>query len=106
MDQRRMFALPNCTRSALYGAGGAVMANQVPTTVFVGLGLCLTRPGGTHAGIAGYLVIAAMDLSEDPSSCWRAYEKTNPLVDAFAQVAVPAPAQTFIRATSVPISSK
>ncbi len=55
------------------------MANQVPTKVPGGLSLCLTRPDGTHAAVAGNPVIAAMDPSEDPSSCWRAYEKTNPL---------------------------
>lgn len=100
MVQLRMFALPNHPPSALYGTGGAVMACQVPTKVFGGLSLCLTPPGGTQAADAGNLVIAAMDLSEHPSSSWRAFEKTNPLVDALAQVALSAPAQTIIRETS------
>lgn len=109
MDQLRMFALPNyprSPRSALHGDGPSMIACQVPTSVFVGLNLCLARPGGTHAAVAGNLVIAAMDLNEHPSSTRRAFEKTNPLVGTLAQIAVPAPAQTMRRETSVPIPRK
>jgi hypothetical protein len=92
MDQLRMFALPNYPRLELHEAGSSLMVCQIPPKVFAGLSLCLARPGGTHAAVAGILVIAAMDLSEHPSSRWVAFEETNPLVDTLAQFAVPAPA--------------
>ncbi|NJL18309.1 MAG: hypothetical protein HC938_15215, partial [Nitrospira sp.] len=88
MDQLRMFAMPNHPRSARYGAGGAVMANPGPDQGVWQAQLCLTPPDGTHAAVAGNLVIAATGLNNHPSSSWRAFEKTNLLVDALAQVAL------------------
>jgi hypothetical protein len=82
------------------------MACQVPPAVFAVLNVCLARPGGTHAAVAGNLVIAAKDLSKHPSSARRAFEKANPLVGTLAQFAVPAPTQTISRETSAPIPCK
>ena len=106
MDQLRMLALPNHSRSALYGAETSMMACQLSTKVLLGLSLSLIRPNAAYADVPGNLVIAARDRSNRPSSNWCVFEKTNHLVDAPAQCALSAPAQMIIGETSVPIPSK
>lgn len=82
-------------------------ARRFSAKSLVGLTVCLTVPGWTHAEVAGTLVIAGKGPEQTTiETLARAFEKANPLVDAFAQVAPSAPGHMISVKSMFPKQSK